>query len=120
MRGLALAGALVLSASSCLGVPSVDFAEDAAADVSDAARDSQTSRDGSVDAPAGPDAVPGCPASPPPGASWCCGPVPCRGDAGACSAECTNCENDCAEEACCLDEHGNFQGCAKTPIECPH
>lgn len=60
-----------------------------------------------------------CPGSIPPGAAWCCGSVPCKGTAAACQAECTNCENNCSGQSCCLDKNGNYHGCAATPAACP-
>jgi hypothetical protein len=37
-------------------------------------------------------------------------------DAGSVDA---TCENDCAGQTCCLDKHGNYQGCAASPSACP-
>lgn len=130
---------LAAQLAACLSVPDVKFEPDASSASSfssDGGREVGALDEGSVeassapeggadDAAAAPDSADAgdsgatCPAGPPPGASICCGPVPCRGDAGACTSECTNCENNCADEVCCLDKHGNFQGCAKAPAACP-
>lgn len=130
---------LVPSLAACLDVPQVSFAPDASIDVhadadgfpADApdtsnAADSPTGAPDGVDdvaiADAGPDGASdggACPGAVPPGASWCCGPVPCRGAAASCQAECTNCENDCPGQTCCLDKHGNYQGCAANAGACP-
>lgn len=132
---VAMVVALTAALGACLTVPDVKFEPDASSSA-DGGRDVGALEDGSVDASSAPEGGAGdtatapdsadagdsgatCPAGPPPGASICCGPVPCRGDAGACSSECTNCENNCPDEVCCLDKHGNFQGCAKALGACP-
>jgi hypothetical protein len=107
-------------ATGCLGVPNVTFGPDAAPDVgAEGAKDSSdsgapadaTNSDGSDSAT--------CPQGIPDGASICCGPVPCKGAEASCQSECTNCENDCPGQTCCLDKHGNYQGCAASPSACP-
>lgn len=126
--------------AGCASVPDVTFESDAASDSrvdasgrpddaaveSDVADGSSGPGDaGAADADAagdvGTDGAPdaSCPVGIPAGAAWCCGPVPCRGTASACQSECTNCENDCPGQTCCLDKHGNYQGCAATPGACP-
>jgi hypothetical protein len=119
--------------AGCLDVPHVSFAQDASADARatyDAAADASTGAgDGAADvtaADAPADAAPDdasdggtCPGSLPPGAAWCCGSVPCKGTAAKCQAECTNCQNDCPGQTCCLDKNGNYHGCAANPGACP-
>lgn len=118
--------------AGCLDVPQVSFAVDASSDVavaSDASDASLEASDGASDVTsadvtadtASDDASDAgtCPGNIPTGAAWCCGSVPCKGTAAACQAECTNCENDCPGQTCCLDKHGNYQGCAANPGACP-
>jgi len=136
-------------AQACLGVPDVTFVPEDAASTADAVPQdgTTTEHDEAPDAADAPTpegttapadaATPsdtgagvgdsgmadtstaGCPGTVPPGASVCCDSVPCKGSADACSSECTNCSNNCSGSACCLDKHGNYQGCAPTPTACP-
>jgi hypothetical protein len=93
------------------------------ANVPDGTSPDSSGPDSSFDA-AVPDATDGdgggltCPAGPPPGASVCCNGVPCRGAESSCNTECTNCANNCAGKTCCLDQNGNFHGCANKPADC--
>jgi hypothetical protein len=60
-----------------------------------------------------------CPTGLPPGATFCCGQIPCTGaDSKKCAASCTNCENSCnVGQTCCLDTSGALTGCSA--IACP-
>ncbi|HEX8794580.1 MAG TPA: hypothetical protein VF765_26725, partial [Polyangiaceae bacterium] len=121
--------------TGCLDVPQVSFGPDATADApsdetsapDDAPAEAQDGAADAAPADAKADAQPDgasdagtCPDALSPGAAWCCASVPCKGPtAAACQSECTNCENDCPGQTCCLDKHGNYQGCAATPAACP-
>jgi len=59
-----------------------------------------------------------CPTSLPEGTSYCCNVTPCRGTPDACAAECTNCENNCGAQTCCMDHNGNYEGCASSAATC--
>jgi hypothetical protein len=119
------------AASGCAAVPEVTFVEaDAAAPPDVAQQDvAMTSSDAPADAPeAGAPAMEaavsdaaaaGCPDATPSGATQCCGTSACKGTPPACNSECTNCSNNCPGQACCLDKHGNYTGCAPTPQACP-
>lgn len=117
----------VLALAGCLGVPDVHFESDGGPDATSDRSDDVAPSDAGVEVSTGTDATSddggspeaSCPASPPPGAAACCDAVPCRGSDAACQGECTNCKNDCPGQTCCLDKHGNFQGCAKNPNACP-
>lgn len=123
----------VLALAGCLGVPEVHFDSDGGLDATPDHSDDVAPSDVGAEAPTGAEGSPGtdatsddggsheasCPASLPPGAAACCDTVPCRGSDAACQGECTNCKNDCPGQTCCLDKHGNFQGCAKDPNACP-
>ena len=105
----ATALSLLATAVACRAIPDYRFEDDldGAADTS-VARDATPSDAAPSDADAhlGPtaDAAPdapgsGCPGTPPPYATACCGPVPCAGD---CPAACAECAARCgASEACC-------------------
>ena len=115
----ATALSLLATAVACRAIPDYRFEDDldGAADTS-VARDATPSEaapsdaapsdaaPSDADAHLGPtaDAAPdapgsGCPGTPPPYATACCGPVPCAGD---CPAACAECAARCgASEACC-------------------
>ena len=118
-------GLLVASLATGCGVPNVTFGPDAATDAAvDVATESSPGLDATDHAVLTSDAAADsgdatCPQGVPQGASVCCGSVPCKGPASACQGECTNCENDCPGQTCCLDKHGNYQGCASSPSACP-
>ena len=122
-------------ATGCLAVPDVRFGPDAAADAGvDGAAESSSPLDAGADHTATtPDAPTDsgafdatdadlssntCPQAVPDGAAVCCGSAPCKGPAAACQSECTNCENNCRKQTCCLDKHGNYHGCAANPGAC--
>ena len=58
-----------------------------------------------------------CPTAPPPGATFCCGTVPCSGT--LCVAKCADCRADCStSELCCPRTNGNVQ-CRRLSQGCP-
>jgi hypothetical protein len=111
---------------ACAAVPDLSFGNDAASGSAPATGDGGGDGGGAIPsdaavtdgsatdaAPEGaaPDAPGTCPASPPPGATLCCGVIPCVGDAKKCAAACGNC-GDCNQgQMCCLDHNGNLAGC---------
>jgi hypothetical protein len=87
----------ITTATACEGVPYLTYSE--AGGVSDAV-DGDVAKDGGNDAV---DAAieAGCPGTnPPPGASVCCGSVPCNGN---CADHCPDCESQCTSPGtfCC-------------------
>ena len=98
LRGLAIVGLAALAAG-CEAVPTLIFADAGDEEAQDGAPADATPPDAASDA--APDAAldANCPASPPPGASVCCGAIGCE---GLCSNMCDMCTSRCsAGEFCC-------------------
>lgn len=73
-------------------------------------------RDASPDTRSPP--APSCPASPPPGATACCGTMPCYGDCSA--VTCSACVSECQGKALCCARTGHKPNCKKSLAEkCP-
>jgi hypothetical protein len=90
-----LLGAMAIPLLGCDDVPTLTFpGEDASPNLADVGADSFAAPDALAPIEAG------CPVHPPPGASACCGSVPCNGD---CDAHCLECQSKCAPltQVCC-------------------
>jgi hypothetical protein len=134
--------AALLACPACAAIPEVSFEDDAGADATATA-----ARDGAgldVDASPEPDSATGapsvdggtdaadndaavCPRTPPPGATTCCGSIPCVG--GKCAqrcAECARCGADAGDSGgvgrvCCVPNSGGQQAtCVDAPQHCPN
>jgi hypothetical protein len=133
----AAAALLSCAFAACAAIPEVSFEDDAGADATAAAErdgggldvDASSEPDGSTGTPpvdAGADAA-ACPRTPPPGATTCCGPIPCVG--GKCTqrcAECARCGGDAGDggrfgSVCCVPNSGGQQAtCVDAPQRCPN
>ena len=125
----------LLACSACAAIPEVSFEDDAGADTTAAALDgaglavdASSDPDGSTGTPpadGGADtATATCPRTPPPGATTCCGAIPCVG--GKCAQRCDECAR-CGPDAgdagrvCCVPNSGGQQAvCADAPQRCPN
>ena len=103
-RGFVLAFACAAATLACEAVPDLTFA-DAAADL-DAADAAEDASDAGAAEDAALDGGLGCPTSPPPGASVCCGAIACE---GLCASQCAMCMATCSPDALCCAKTNNVR-----------